>query len=179
VINLAKSLIAKDISIQLDMIGDGYLWNTIRDKVVSDNLQTHISFKKGLDNNKVLKILDSSDILLSTSDIGEGWGFSIGEAMRSGCAVIASNKIGSVPYLIRKNFNGLSYDYNNFSQLENSTIKVIKNKNFRKFISKNAYEMINNKWNSEVAAKNMISLINNIRSKKPNEINDDEPLSDA
>ena len=60
-------------------------------------------------------------------------------------------------------------------QLENITIKVIKNKNFRKFISKNAYEMINNKWNSEVAAKNMISLINNIRSKKPNEINDDEP----
>ena len=115
VINLAKSLIAKDISIQLDMIGDGYLWNTIHDKVVSDNLQTHISFKKGLDNNKVLKILILL-LLLSTSDIGEGWGFSIGEAMRSGCAVIASDKIGSVPYLIRKNFNGLSYDYNNFSQ---------------------------------------------------------------
>jgi glycosyltransferase involved in cell wall biosynthesis len=39
-------------------------------------------------------------VFIFTSDRNEGWGAVLNEAMGSGCAVVAADLIGSVPYLI-------------------------------------------------------------------------------
>lgn len=46
-------------------------------------------------------MMRESHIFIFTSDRGEGWGVVLSEAMANGCTVVASNKIGAAPFLVK------------------------------------------------------------------------------
>ena len=71
--------------------------------------------------DEVRKHMEQANIFLFTSDRNEGWGAVLNEAMNSGCAVVASHAIGSVPYLIKNGNNG--YIYENEGQLHSLVIE--------------------------------------------------------
>lgn len=48
--------------------------------------------------SEVRSYMEKADIYLFTSDFNEGWGAVLNESMNSGCAVVASHAIGSVPF---------------------------------------------------------------------------------
>ena len=80
--------------------------------------------------------------------------------MNAGCAVVASKKMGSVPFLIQDGENGLIY--NTYNEFEKKVKQVINNKELRDKISKNAYKFITEKWTANMAAENLITLFNSI-----------------
>ena len=58
-------------------------------------------------NDAVCDMMSKSDILLSTSTRGEGWGAVINEGMSCGCAIVCSNSIGCANTLANEHNSAL------------------------------------------------------------------------
>ena len=72
--------------------------------------------------DEVRAYMERADVFLFTSDFNEGWGAVLNESMNSGCAVVASHAIGSVPFLIKDGVNGLIYENGNQKHFENRSV---------------------------------------------------------
>ena len=116
--------------------------------------------------------MEKANLFLFTSDYNEGWGAVLNEAMNSGCTVIASHAIGSVPFVVKHNYNGIIYKDENLNDLIENVEEVILNKEKQYEIGLNAYKTIKSTWNAEKAAKNLIKLIDNLTKKRKLLIND-------
>ena len=68
----------------------------------------------------------NSNILIATSDGRENWGTVISEAMNEACVVVANEKIGAVPVLIKNGQTGISYK--TYKEFEKSIKLLINNK---------------------------------------------------
>ena len=62
-----------------------------------------------------------------TSDRGEGWGVVLSEAMANGCTVVASNKIGAAPFLVKHKKNGLLFQSGSIKSLYKAVKFIIEN----------------------------------------------------
>ena len=78
--------------------------------------------------------------------------------MNSGCAVVASHAIGSVPYLIEDGKNGLIYKNGDLDDLYNKVKYLLDNAEKSEEIGKNAYETLKTTWNGEVAAERFVNF---------------------
>lgn len=160
---LAEYLIGKKITnFEISMLGNGELLEQIKNRIKSKHLEKYVKVLGAVPSDVVRKYMEDSNIYIFTSDQNEGWGAVLNESMNSACAVVANKKIGSVPYLIKHNVNGLCYNTKNefFHQVE----KLIRDKSFRIEISKNAYLTIKNTWNAEIAASNLLKLYESLNS---------------
>lgn len=160
VIEVAKKLVKNKYDFEITMIGTGKLFDKIKRKIEKENLTRYIKLTGAIQHNNVRQYMKESNIFLFTSDRGEGWGAVLNEAMNSGCAVIANEKIGAVPYLIKNNINGITYK--NKRGFFNSVIELLEDRNKRDKIAKKAYYTIRNTWNEKEAANNLIKLSENL-----------------
>jgi len=78
--------------------------------------------------------------------------------MNSGCAVVASHAIGSVPFLIKHNENGLIYKNGDLDDLYIKVKYLIDNPQKQEDIGREAYSTIVDLWNAEVAAEKFIKI---------------------
>lgn len=76
----------------LTMVGDGALFSKV--KKYADKNRIDVDLLGNQPNETVLELMYASDILISTSNRGEGWGAVINEGMNCGCAVVCSDSIG-------------------------------------------------------------------------------------
>ena len=111
VIYIANRLNKDGYSFNLNLIGTGYLEKNLREKVIEYELEDKVNFLGSMKPKEVRKYMEKSNIYLFTSNFKEGWGAVLNEAMNSGCAIVASHAIGSVPFLLEHNVNGLIYKY--------------------------------------------------------------------
>lgn len=160
VVKLAKNLKKQNYNFKIQMLGTGKLEEKIKSKIKKQNLEDVIEVVGHVPSDKVKDYMEKANIFIGTSASQEGWGAVINESMNAGCVVIANRKMGSVPFLIENNHNGIIYD--SYKGLETSVKKVINNKVLRRKLSTNAYEFITQKWTGEVAANNIIKLFENI-----------------
>lgn len=173
-IRLAESLKEKGYSFKMTLIGTGemeeQLHNMIRDKSLEDCVEMPGAMKA----SEVRSYMEKADIYLFTSDFNEGWGAVLNESMNSGCAVVASHAIGSVPFLIKDEENGLIYENGNQKQLEQQVCRLMDDAEYRMKLGLNAYHTIADLWNADVAAERLIDLCENIifakKTKSPYEI---------
>ncbi len=100
----------------------------------------------------------SSHVCLCPSDRNEGWGAVVNEAMANGCTVVASNAMGSVPYLIEPNKNGLIFQSLNMSEVTENVISLYADYNFREKLAMNAYNKITTLWSAKNAAIEILKL---------------------
>ena len=107
---------------------------------------------------EVRKHMEESEIFLFTSDRNEGWGAVLNEAMNSGCAVVASHAIGSVPYLIENKSNGLIYKDGDKDDLYIKVKYLLDFSQKRMKIGHAAYLTILNDWNAVKAAERVLTL---------------------
>lgn len=170
-IELAEYLKSRACNFQITMIGNGELLEKIKKQILEKALGNNVKILGSMSSNEVRKHMEESNIHIFTSDQNEGWGAVLNEAMNSGCAVVANQKIGSVPYLVEDGVNGFTYKKK--KGFFNKVIKLIENYELRKSMSKNAYYTIINTWNAENAVKNFLKLINS----KNNEIIEYGPCS--
>ncbi len=168
VIKLAKNLKKQNYIFNIKMLGTGILENKIRDKIKEEHLEDVIQLVGQVPSNKVKDYMEEANIFIGTSDSREGWGAVINESMNTGCTIIANQRMGSVPFLIKHKENGLMY--NNYNELEANVKLAIQNKELRRKLGINAYKTITEKWTGELAANNLTKLFNSIINKKEIEV---------
>lgn len=176
---LAKRLKDKGYCFSIDMYGSGkYLERT--KKLAQDiGVSDVVFFCGNVSNKRIIDSMKESDIFLFTSDRGEGWGAVANEAMSNGCVLVASDEIGSVPYLVKHKENGcvfksssrrygfhclgVNVDTRALVSLEKQVEWLINNPEERKRLSMNAIRTMRKTWSPETAAQNFMILIDDIR----------------
>ena len=118
-----------------------------------------VKFRGNLPNDEILIEMRKHDIFLFTSDKNEGWGAVLNEAMSCGCAVVASNKIGSVPFLIEDGVNGLIFKSENMDSFEDKVVELLNNPAKRAELSCNATKTMSDVWSPNNAAKQFLNLV--------------------
>lgn len=163
-IECAKRLKEENYEFQLDMYGDGPLRAKYEELVKKAGLCNNVIFYGNIPNNNLLKAMKDSDIFLFTSDRQEGWGVVANEAMASGCCLVASNKIGAAPYLIRDGVNGYMFRDGDSDSLFKIVRHLINNKEERIRMAMHAINDLTNVWSPRCAAKNFLQLVNELNN---------------
>lgn len=150
----------------LNMIGCGELENKIQEMIMKYHLEDTVNLLGSMSQERVREYMEKSEIFLFTSDHNEGWGAVLNESMNSGCAVVANNEIGSVPYLIENGKNGLVYQNNNFNNLYGCLKILLDDEKFREKLGINAYQTIQETWNAKNAVHQLFKLVDIINRDK-------------
>lgn len=167
-IELAKKLKNGGYKFSLKIIGTGEIEKKLQEMIDVNNLNDCVYMLGSMKSEQVRKEMEKCQIHIFTSDKQEGWGAVLNEAMNSGCAVVASHEIGSVPFLIENNENGLVYESKNVDMLYEKVKYLLDNQEEQERLGKNAYKTIREEWNSEVAAERLVNLTECILAGKNN-----------
>lgn len=177
---LAEVLKQKGYAFKLTIIGNGHMEQELHMMISEKGLSDCVEMLGAMQPETVREYMERADIYLFTSDFNEGWGAVLNESMNSGCAVVASHAIGSVPFLIRNGENGLIYENGNEIDLQQQVIRLLKNPSLRVELGRNAYQTMAQMWNAENAAKRFMKLAGTLlEGKDPENLFDDGPCSRA
>ena len=157
-IEIAKRLKNDGYRFEMNMIGTGVLEDAIREKIAAENLDDCVHMLGSMKPDEVRTYMEKSEIFLFTSDRNEGWGAVLNESMNSACAVIANHAIGSVPFLVEDEKNGLIYKDKDADALYAKTKWLLEHESERKNMARHAYETMMAEWNAENAAKKLLVL---------------------
>ena len=162
VLIMAKKLTDSGKEFKVKFIGTGEMESILSDKCKELNLEDRVELLGSMPPSEVRKNMEKAQIYVATSDFKEGWGAVVNEAMSSCCAVVASHAMGSVPFLIKNNENGLIYESGNVEELTKKVGYLLDNSDECKRIGKNAYASIADTWNAKTAADRLLTLISGI-----------------
>lgn len=162
VIKVAVRLKQNGYKFTLNFAGDGEMMPQLRQMVSRYNLSDCVNLLGSMSTEKVREYMEQSQIFLFTSDRREGWGAVLNESMNSACAVVASSAIGSAPYLIDDNQDGLIYKSGDVDDLYNKVVNLLDNKLKCQQYGKNAYNTLTEYWNAENVAEQFVNLATNL-----------------
>ncbi len=157
-IEVAKRLKAEGYKFKLNIIGTGNLYVDIVRTVFLESLDDCVIVLGSMSPEKVREYMEKSQIFLATSDRNEGWGAVVNEAMNSACAVVANENIGSAPYLIKDDKNGLIYKNDSVDELYKKVKYLLDSKEKATELGKNAYQALQAEWNAKIAAERLLDL---------------------
>lgn len=155
---LAEVLAKREYNFHLTMIGDGVLREKLQREVSSRGIGDYVTITGPIPNVDVYRIMAESDIFLFTSKRNEGWGAVLSEAMGNGCVPVASSLIGSVPFLIEDQTNGLIYKDGDFKAMCSCVETLIHDSSRRVIMRAEARRTMAELWNPRQAAKSIIEL---------------------
>lgn len=166
-VELADCLKATNMTFTLNIIGAGPMESELHQQVQERGLQECVKFLGAMSPEQVRDHMEQAGIFIFTSDRHEGWGAVLNEAMNSCCAVVASDAIGAVPYLIEDKKNGLVYHSGNVKELYEKVVELLRHPEWQRSLGEAAYHTIADLWNAEVAAKRFVSLAQAILDGEP------------
>jgi glycosyltransferase involved in cell wall biosynthesis len=161
-VKLAHYLKNKGYDFQIDMIGTGPLIDKTQQLINELNVGNCIRIVGTMPNQQVVEEMRQSHISLFTSDRQEGWGASLNEAMSNGCTVVASNLIGSVPFLLSEPNTGMIFKSGNIKSLQQKVEQLLNNRELCNQMARNAYNVMYKVWSPENASKNLLQLCQTI-----------------
>ncbi len=176
---LAKRLKDKGYNFHLDMYGSGDELYPTQQLVKSLAINDNVSFYGSLPNEEILKEMRKHEIFLFTSDRNEGWGAVLNESMSNGCAVVASNLIGSVPFLIQDGENGMVFKSGDLDSLTQKVCYLLDNPTERLEMAKKAIHTMREVWSPANAAKRFVELVEALATKNSVLIPKNGPCSKA
>lgn len=157
-IEMAKRLKEEGYHFSMELIGTGPQQQEILEQIKREKLSDFVCVYDSMTPEEVRNHMEKSEIFLFTSDRNEGWGAVLNESMNSGCTIIASHAIGSVPFLIEDTQNGLIYKDGDNDDLYEKVKWVLDHPIEQKRIGKNAYQTIQKEWNAQNAAEKFLKL---------------------
>ena len=180
VLTAVAELKKEGVPFVLRFVGTGELEQRLLEMTERLGLGDCVEFLGSMKPEEVRYHMEQSQIFLFTSDRREGWGAVVNEAMNSGCAVIASDKAGSPPYLIRHGENGMLYPSGNLARLRESLRLLLENPLEALRLGETAYETMANVWNADIAAERFLELAAAARKgQRLNQMYEDGPCSPA
>lgn len=162
VVDLAERMKANGFEFVINMIGSGPKFEEVEGMLSKRGMNESVHLLGNLPNTDVLNMMKESHIFLLTSDRREGWGAVVNEAMSSGCCVVASDSVGSVPFLIENNKNGYIYKTGDSLSLYEIVTRAINYPDERDQKIKAAYETISGEWSPRTAATNLFQLCSDL-----------------
>lgn len=159
----AKRLKDAGYDFEMNIIGSGSKLCEIETMIEELGLKDCVHLLGSMSQTEVRKYMEQSEIFMFTSDRNEGWGAVLNESMNSGCAVVASHIIGSVPFLINDGVNGFIYKDGSFDDFYSRLVSLLNDSNKRTELSKNAYKTMIDQWNASNAAKRFLSICEGIQ----------------
>ncbi len=174
-VEAARILRDKGYKFRLDMFGDDksasahdtvYPCEKLQALISQYGLSDIITLNGNCPNNEILKQMRSHDIFLFTSDRREGWGAVANEAMANGCVLVASNQIGSVPYLVEDGVNGLMFKSEDVNSIVKKLELLFENPDKMETLRQNALSTMKRNWSPAAAANRFIELISNLTSQQ-------------
>lgn len=157
-VKLAFFLKKKGYDFQIDMIGTGPLIEKTQRLISKLSVGNCVRILGTMPNNQVAYEMKQSHIFLFTSDRQEGWGAALNEAMSNGCSVVASNLIGSVPFLLKDSYSGMVFKSGNIKSLQDKVEQLLNDKELCNHLAYNAYKVMYNVWSPKNASKNLLQL---------------------
>lgn len=179
VIEVGKKLKNEGYKFHITIIGSGIMEQVI-DSIIKDyQLEDFVTIMGAVPPEQVREYMKKAGIYLVTSNFQEGWGAVVNEAMNSGCAVVASHAVGSVPFLLKNKENGLIYQNDNTEDLFNKVRFLLNNPLKQKEFGTRAYETVLSLWNANVAAQHFLDLVQRINKEYDFDLYLDGPCSRA
>ena len=157
-LTIAARLASAGMDFSMDFIGTGAVEDELRSLIKQYSLENRVRLLGAMKPEEVRTHMEKAGMFLFTSDRQEGWGAVLNEAMNSGCAVVASRAIGSVPYLLEEGRNGLIYESGNVDELYTKVKKLLDAPAEQARLGDSAYKTIIETWNAENAARNLVKL---------------------
>lgn len=155
---LAEKLTCAGIDFKMKMVGRGERLQSVRRLAEERGVSGKIEFPGAMSPDAVRREMEKARVYIATSDFNEGWGAVINEAMNSGCAVVASHAMGSVPYLIKHGTNGFIYKSGDTDGLFEKVSRLLVRPDEAKKLGENAYASIAGEWNAETAAERLAAM---------------------
>lgn len=143
---------------EMTLIGSGELEEAVRESLRNKGLEDCVHLTGSLKPEQVREHMERSEIFLFTSDRNEGWGAVLNESMNSGCAVAASHAIGSVPFLMKHEENGLIFKSEDWDDLYTQVKRLMDDPALRERLGRAACRTITEAWNAEAAAERVLRL---------------------
>ena len=179
VISVAKRLKKEGYNFQLNVLGDGPLKVKLEKEIRKNDLAKEVHLIGSVSPDDVRNYMEKSEIFFFTSNRKEGWGAVLNESMNGACAVVSNSIIGSTPFLINNNNNGLIYKNSNVDDLYKKIKYLLDNPQKRQEFQRNAYVSIAEEWNVETATNRLINIINDIIEKGTSSRYEHGPCSKA
>ncbi|MCL2591750.1 MAG: glycosyltransferase [Defluviitaleaceae bacterium] len=158
-------------NIRFSIIGNGNenvaYYKKLTDYVKNKKLESHIVFLGIKKPSEVIEQMQKSHIFLFPSNSCEGWGCVLNEAMASACACLASDKIGSVPFLLKSGINGFVFKNKCKNDFYIKFLQLLDNERLRQEMSANAYNTIYNEQNADIAAERLVEVFKAVLNNKP------------
>ena len=164
VVKLAKKLKADGYNFRLDMYGDGKMKSDIHKLIQALGLNDCVRLKGYVPNDMIQKAMAKNDIFLFSSNQKEGWGVVVNEAMNNKCCVVASDMIGSVPFLISDGYNGMVFKNQSEDSFYEKVKYLIDNPTDRIRMAEKGYKDLINFWSPKQVAANLLTLIKDIQN---------------
>ena len=165
-LRVAARLKAEGYDFCLNIIGTGEMQEELTAMAEQLHLSDCVRFLGSMSTDKVRMYMERAGVLLFTSDRFEGWGAVLNEAMNSGCAVVASHAIGSVPFLIQDDKNGCVYESGNIDMLYQKVAALLRHPEKQTVLGVNAYRTIREDWNAATAAERILKLASRLSEEK-------------
>lgn len=172
VIRLAETLKRNSYDFCVDMFGDGEEFIEIERLVASKGLSNFVHLRGRLPNNEILAEMRQHSIFLFTSDKKEGWGVVSNESMASGCLLVASDQIGSSPYLIKHRETGCIFKSCDLKSLETEVCWLMDHPTEMDQIRKKGTEYMRTYWSPQNAARSLIALSKSLINGEPSSISE-------
>ena len=161
-IRVARMLKEDGYDFHLNMVGTGAMEAELK-KLVNDlDLNDVVHFHGSMSPERVRDHMEEAGIYLFTSDRQEGWGAVLNESMNSGCAVVASHEIGSVPYLLKDHENGMIYESGNVDMLYEKVKYMLNHPERQNQMGRAACKTMAAEWNASVAAQRLLTLMKHL-----------------
>ena len=170
VILLAVRLKKNGYNVNINMYGDGPCLDVVKKLISQENVSDMVTLNGSFSNDKIIAAMRHHDIFLFTSDKNEGWGVVANEAMSNNCCIVASDEIGSIPYLVKPGRNGMVFRSNSISSLYEQVKFLLDNPIERKRIANRGRETMVKFWNPANAAKSLLTLIEDIKAGRESSI---------
>lgn len=144
----------EDEPIHLIMVGEGPLRQSLVDRACGYDFIHICGFKNQRDMPIVYRM---ADVFLLPSSI-ETWGLAVNEAFACSRAVIASDKVGCTPDLVKDGETGFEFKCGDTSDLAMKIQRLHKNRELCRMMGENARRLIDD-WSVERAAASMVTLL--------------------
>lgn len=162
---IATYLKNKGIKFHLDIIGTGPLKELLKSNILKHKLADSVNLLDSMPSRDIRQYMANADIYLFTSDFNEGWGAVLGEAMSTGCAVVASHGIGAVPFLIEHGRNGLIYQTGDPKDFKQCVDMLVNSENLRNQLGQSAKETMQTLWNPQIAAQRFAKVAKDLHTR--------------
>ena len=173
---MAHNLKKRGYNFVLDMFGSGEYEEQSKKLVGKLGVEDVVRFRGTMSNDALMKEMRKHDIFLFTSDCNEGWGAVANECMANGCVLVASDAIGSVPYLVRNGENGMVFmsasaktsfenpDKIALDDLSGKVAWLLDHKDGMKKMQHKAACTMQELWSPKRAAQNLLKLIDALKN---------------